>query len=226
MNPNPAGGFSVYSTSTHPSQQQTVQQQQYAQEQARLREQILVQQQAALQYQAQQIQSHYMQYQNGQQYVAAPVQQDPQTAALYQQQMNVQARLAHLHLQHPQQAQRNDRRTPSPTRQAPLPSPNSLNPRVTINRSTAGFSKNTLDTAESAKIKLEHLYKVSVEQAVERNQRYIRILSHFVLIDTDALTLKLDWLRNMAQRNGRTDSWFRLGGKSPHFYVSDAQDWD
>ncbi len=87
--------------------------------------------------------------------------------------MDVQNRLAHLQLQHPQQGQR-DRRTPSPTRHAPFPANSQYGSgpnRPIINRNTAGFSRNTLDRAEATRIKLEHLYKVSVEQAVERNQR-------------------------------------------------------
>src|SRR6202035_5437928 len=108
----------------------------------------------------------------------APVQQpQPQqhaSPAFYaHQQMDVQNRLAHLQLQHPQQAQR-DRRTPSPTRHAPFPANQQFSSgsnRPIINRTTAGFSRNTLDRAEATRIKLEYLYKVSVEQAVERNQR-------------------------------------------------------
>ena len=108
--------------------------------------------------------------------MAAPIQQQNQSPAFYaHQQMDVQNRLAHLQLQHPQQLQRTDRRTPSPTRQAPSPpsQPYSVNSnRVLINRNTSGFSRSTLDRAEATRVKLEHLYKVSVEQAVERNQRY------------------------------------------------------
>jgi hypothetical protein len=29
-----------------------------------------------------------------------------------------------------------------------------------------------LDQADATRVKIEHLYKISVEQAVERNQRY------------------------------------------------------
>lgn len=42
---------------------------------------------------------------------------------------------------------------------------------VYFERSTAGMSKNTLDAATGAKLKLEHFYKVAVEQAIERSNR-------------------------------------------------------
>jgi protein-serine/threonine kinase len=117
--------------------------------------------------------------------MAAPIQQTAlqqqqqqhQTAALYaNQQADVQNRLAHLQLQHPQQLQRQGGRPPSPTRHAPFaPSSQpylSNSSRAIVSRNTAGFSRNTIDRAEATRVKLEHLYKVSVEQAVERNSRY------------------------------------------------------
>lgn len=192
MNPNPSGPFSLYNTATQTAQQQhqpqTIQQQaqqrhqeqlyqqQIDSEQLRLQQQqqqFLQQQGAPFQYQAQPNNPHFIQYTNAQPYMAAPIQQQHQSPAFYaHQQMDVQNRLAHLQLQHPQQQR--DRRTPSPTRQAPAPLSqqySSNTSRVLINRNTAGFSRSTLDRAEAARVKLEHLYKVSVEQAVERNQR-------------------------------------------------------
>jgi hypothetical protein len=194
MNSNP---FPYYNppTTQQQSQQQPEQQppqshqQQHpnqAIDQARLlqehQQQIFLQQQrqqqppnSHVQFQAHQIPPQYLHYQNPQQYMATPIQQTPQSQAFYaHQQMDVQNRLAHLQLQHPQQLQRSDRRTPSPTRNAPLPPTQSYpsNPnRIIVNRNTSGFSRNTLDRAEATRVKLEHLYKVSVEQAVERNQR-------------------------------------------------------
>ncbi|CAG8458765.1 9946_t:CDS:10 [Ambispora gerdemannii] len=38
-------------------------------------------------------------------------------------------------------------------------------------RSTEGFPKGTLDRSTAAKLKLEHFYKITLEQAIERNQR-------------------------------------------------------
>lgn len=42
---------------------------------------------------------------------------------------------------------------------------------VYFERSTEGMSKTTLDAATGAKLKLEHFYKVAVEQAIERAGR-------------------------------------------------------
>lgn len=38
-------------------------------------------------------------------------------------------------------------------------------------RSTQGFPRSALDRAAAAKLRLEHNYKVSLQQAIERNQR-------------------------------------------------------
>lgn len=45
-------------------------------------------------------------------------------------------------------------------------------PEVQFNRSTQGFPRSALDRAAAAKLRLEHNYKVSLQQAIERNQRY------------------------------------------------------
>ncbi|CAG8630857.1 729_t:CDS:2, partial [Dentiscutata heterogama] len=42
---------------------------------------------------------------------------------------------------------------------------------VVFDRSTEGFSKGTLDRSTAAKLKLEHFYKVTLDQARERNDR-------------------------------------------------------
>ncbi|CAG8541721.1 9793_t:CDS:2 [Funneliformis mosseae] len=42
---------------------------------------------------------------------------------------------------------------------------------VVFDRSTDGFSKGTLDRSTAAKLKLEHFYKVTLDQARERNDR-------------------------------------------------------
>lgn len=168
------------------SQQQQQQQRQLYQpqqqqlldsEQARLHQQLQnshAQQQAAYQYSPQQVHPQYPQYQQPrpEMNAAVPMQQQNGTGFYAHQQMDVQNRLAHLQLQHPPQPQRPGRRTPSPTRQGPQVQQYSYNPnRVLISRNTSGFSRSTLDRAEATRVKLEHLYKVSVEQAVERNQR-------------------------------------------------------
>lgn len=46
---------------------------------------------------------------------------------------------------------------------------------VYFERSTAGMSKTTLDAATGAKLKLEHFYKVAVEQAIERSNRRVEL---------------------------------------------------
>ena len=38
-------------------------------------------------------------------------------------------------------------------------------------RSTQGFPRSALDRAAASKLRLEHNYKVSLQQAIERNQR-------------------------------------------------------
>jgi hypothetical protein len=42
---------------------------------------------------------------------------------------------------------------------------------VVFDRTTEGFSKGTLDRSTAAKLKLEHFYKVTLDQARERNDR-------------------------------------------------------
>ena len=42
---------------------------------------------------------------------------------------------------------------------------------VVFDRSTDGFSKGTLDRSTAAKLKLEHYYKGTLDQARERNDR-------------------------------------------------------
>ncbi|KAG4305711.1 hypothetical protein PORY_000621 [Pneumocystis oryctolagi] len=42
-------------------------------------------------------------------------------------------------------------------------------------RDASNFTKTTHERAASVKLKLEHLYKVAVEQTVERNQRHSRM---------------------------------------------------
>jgi len=203
MNSNP---FPLYNASTQPSQQQIppgaspqrqqpfflspqqrqLYQQQQQQQQAvdsgqtRIHERIH-QQQATDQFSPEPIPPKYIQFQQTapDMNTSPPVQQQHPPAGFYaHQQMDVQTRLAHLQLQHPSQPQRPGRRTPSPTRQGPHTQLYSHNPnRVLINRNTSGFSRSTLDRAEATRVKLEYLYKVSVEQAVERNQRCILFFS-------------------------------------------------
>lgn len=85
-------------------------------------------------------------------------------------------------------------RSRSPTKQQrhqlqppPQPAPSQLQPQqnaghgkvryandenyVYVERSTDGYSKAALERTATAKLKLEHFYKVAVDQAVERNQR-------------------------------------------------------
>ena len=55
--------------------------------------------------------------------------------------------------------------------QSTAPSQTQQGDYVYVSRSTAGISKATLDRASTVKLKLEHFYKLTVEQTVERNQR-------------------------------------------------------
>ncbi len=48
---------------------------------------------------------------------------------------------------------------------------------VVFERNTSQFSKSTMEKAATAKLKLEHYYKVAVEQAVERNGRRVELES-------------------------------------------------
>lgn len=48
-------------------------------------------------------------------------------------------------------------------------------------RNTDRISKATLDAARSAKLRLEHSYRLAVDQAVERNKRYVVFLTVAVL---------------------------------------------
>lgn len=44
---------------------------------------------------------------------------------------------------------------------------------VYFERTTAGFSDDAVPRSKAAQLKLEHYYKVAVEAAIERNQRYV-----------------------------------------------------
>ena len=44
---------------------------------------------------------------------------------------------------------------------------------VYFERTIAGFSEDALPRSKAAQLKLEHYYKVAVEAAIERNQRYV-----------------------------------------------------
>lgn len=52
-------------------------------------------------------------------------------------------------------------------------------------RSTQGFPRSALDRAAAAKLRLEHHYKVTLQEAIERNQRcvYICFISLLVLMN-------------------------------------------
>lgn len=60
--------------------------------------------------------------------------------------------------------------------QSPQPQPQYLaasSPVPLVRQDTSRFSKSTLEKAATAKLKIEHFYKMAVEQAVERNQRFV-----------------------------------------------------
>jgi protein-serine/threonine kinase len=79
----------------------------------------------------------------------------------------------HQHQHHPVDGNVNMEVLPT-SQQAPHPVAPSQYHRgdyVYVDRSTAGISKATLDRASAVKLKLEHFYKLTVDQTVERNQR-------------------------------------------------------
>lgn len=84
------------------------------------------------------------------------------------------------HLNQPRQQFPNGSRSPVPQYQQQQQSASSVNPTtgkpadyVYFDRSTAGFSEEAVPKAKAAQLKLEHFYKVAVESAIERNQRYM-----------------------------------------------------
>lgn len=88
----------------------------------------------------------------------------------------------------PQQAQQfpSSSRTPTPqmaTQQSSSSINNTAPARerpadyVYFDRTTAGFSDEAIPKAKAAQLKLEHFYKVAVDSAIERNQRYITLHS-------------------------------------------------
>jgi protein-serine/threonine kinase len=97
--------------------------------------------------------------------------------ALYQQQLahhaayNGQPYPGYAPPQHIAQMQQQQQQQQSPQHRAP--------DYVYFDRSTAGFSKASLEKATGAKLKLEHYYKKAVEEVVERANRHV--LSSFLL---------------------------------------------
>ena len=49
---------------------------------------------------------------------------------------------------------------------------------VYFDRTVTGFSAEAVPRAKAAQLKLEHFYKVAVDSAIERNQRYVLIAFH------------------------------------------------
>lgn len=59
--------------------------------------------------------------------------------------------------------------TPPPSVPTPIPTA-----YVYFERAPGGFKKDTLEKAQAAKLKLEHFYQKAVQEAIERNGRYVR----------------------------------------------------
>ena len=53
---------------------------------------------------------------------------------------------------------------------------------VYFERTTAGFSDDAVPRSKAAQPKLEHYYKVAVESAIERNQRYVELIAPSVTL--------------------------------------------
>ena len=69
---------------------------------------------------------------------------------------------------------------------------------VYFERTTAGFSEDALPRSKAAQLKLEHYYKVAVESAIERNQRYV--ISPFSSCSPASPPLKTGRAREEARR--------------------------
>lgn len=93
------------------------------------------------------------------------------------------------HLNQPRQQYPSGSRSPAPQyqQQQSASSTNSSSAKpadyVYFDRSTAGFSEEAVPKAKGAQLKLEHFYKVAVDSAIERNQRYVCLILVFVYVE-------------------------------------------
>jgi len=78
---------------------------------------------------------------------------------------------------------------------------------VYFERSTQGMSKTTLDAATGAKLKLEHYYKIAVEQAIERSNRRVE-LEKRLANPADGISVSDDRKNRQLASLGRRESGF------------------
>jgi protein-serine/threonine kinase len=78
---------------------------------------------------------------------------------------------------------------------------------VYFERSTQGMSKQTLDAATGAKLKLEHYYKIAVEQAIERSNRRVE-LEKRLANPADGVPVSEDRKNRQLSSLGRRESGF------------------
>lgn len=78
---------------------------------------------------------------------------------------------------------------------------------VYFERSTQGMSKTTLDAATGAKLKLEHFYKIAVEQAIERSNRRVELEKRLVN-PSDGVAVSEDRRNRQLTSLGRRESGF------------------
>ena len=78
---------------------------------------------------------------------------------------------------------------------------------VYFERSTQGMSKTTLDAATGAKLKLEHFYKIAVEQAIERSNRRVE-LEKRLANPSDGVAVSEDRRNRQLTSLGRRESGF------------------
>ncbi|GAA6063415.1 hypothetical protein JCM10212_002084 [Sporobolomyces blumeae] len=143
---------------------------------------------------------------NGQQQHAYGGGQNPafisQQHQLYQQQQQQQQQHQHLQQQHQQQQQQQHAQQQQQQQQRPPPSvPTEY---VYFERNPQSFRKDTLEKAQAAKLKLEHYYQKTVQEAIERNTRRTDLEKR---LTSDPSLSDDRKIRQLAQL-GRTESSF------------------
>ena len=106
---------------------------------------------------------------------------------------------------------------------------------VTFERSTEGYPKSSIDRSNTARFKLENFYKVNLEQAIERNQRYVirasltenysgaRLTLNGLIYRRMELESKLEQEACSDERKNRQLQ--ALGGRNQIIYDYDALAW-
>jgi protein-serine/threonine kinase len=79
---------------------------------------------------------------------------------------------------------------------------------VYFERSTQGMSKTTLDAATGAKLKLEHFYKIAVEQAIERSNRRVELEKRLAAPSADGVPISEERKQRQLASLGRKESGF------------------